>query len=220
MLIHQLQGAFEAAYEKAAASSKPDDWMNAALFAKQFSNAHREAFQQNAEPMGDERSQQLEVFLRLAEVVQADAKETRDRYPAQSERAEQLAAFMKTACKWATHPAPEAAKPVAWVRFTSDGGVEGPIMDGDRRIDDVRRKSGAWTPLFTRAPEAAQALSVPRETLERWQVLAMTVAECGAVVTHEDGTDTPNRGLWRQVDQELRAILTRASDAKGGNDAN
>ncbi|MCM3581807.1 hypothetical protein M3795_15095 [Ralstonia pickettii] len=109
MLIHQLQGAFEAAYEKAAASSKPDDWMNAALFAKQFSNAHREAFQQHSEPMGDERSQQLAVFLRLAEVVQADAKETRDRYPAQSERVDQLAAFMKTACKWAAHPAPEAA---------------------------------------------------------------------------------------------------------------
>lgn len=53
------------------------------------------------------------------------------------------------------------AKPVAWVRFTSDGGYEGPIMDCDRRIDDVRRKSGAWTPLFTRAPEAAQAKVLP-----------------------------------------------------------
>jgi hypothetical protein len=43
MLTHQLQGAFEDAYEKAAASSKPDDWMNAALMGKQFSNAYREA---------------------------------------------------------------------------------------------------------------------------------------------------------------------------------
>ncbi|WP_343618763.1 hypothetical protein [Ralstonia sp.] len=41
MLTHQLQGAFEDAYEKAAASSKPDDWMNAALLGKQFSNAYR-----------------------------------------------------------------------------------------------------------------------------------------------------------------------------------
>lgn len=43
MLTHQLQGAFEDAYEKAAASSQPDDWMNAALLGKQFSNAYREA---------------------------------------------------------------------------------------------------------------------------------------------------------------------------------
>lgn len=54
-----------------------------------------------AEASTYERSQQLGVFLRLAEVVQADSKKTRDRYPAQSERADQLAAFMKTACKWA-----------------------------------------------------------------------------------------------------------------------
>ncbi|MFS2103610.1 hypothetical protein [Ralstonia sp. Ralssp135] len=39
MLTRQVQGAFEAAYEKAAASSQPDDWMNAALLGKQFSNA-------------------------------------------------------------------------------------------------------------------------------------------------------------------------------------
>ena len=58
---------------------------------------------------------------------------------------------------------------------------------------------------------AAQGFRVPRETLVRWQVLAMTVAECGAVVTYEDGTDTPNRRLLRQVDQELRAILARAA---------
>lgn len=41
MLTHQLQGAFEGAYEKAAASCKPEDWMNAALLGKQFSNAYR-----------------------------------------------------------------------------------------------------------------------------------------------------------------------------------
>ena len=53
------------------------------------------------EPNWYERNQQLAVFLRLAEAVQADAKTIHDRYPAQSERADQLAAFMKTACKWA-----------------------------------------------------------------------------------------------------------------------
>ncbi|CAJ0862538.1 hypothetical protein R77567_01657 [Ralstonia sp. LMG 32965] len=42
MLTHQLQSAFEDACEKAAASNKPDDWMNAALLGKQFSNAYRD----------------------------------------------------------------------------------------------------------------------------------------------------------------------------------
>lgn len=69
---------------------------------------------QQAEPGADERSQQLAVFLRLAEVVQADSKKTHDRYPAQSERADQLAAFMKTACKWAAQSGQRAG--VAEVR--------------------------------------------------------------------------------------------------------
>lgn len=48
MLATQLQVAFEDAYSKASASSKPDDWMNAALFAKQFSNAYRDESQHPA----------------------------------------------------------------------------------------------------------------------------------------------------------------------------
>lgn len=34
-------------------------------------------------------------------------------------------------------------QPVAWVRFCSDGTHEGPIMDAT--IEDVRKRSGAWT---------------------------------------------------------------------------
>lgn len=37
-------------------------------------------------------------------------------------------------------------KPVAWIRFRSDGGYEGPIMHA--AMEEVRKKSGAWTPLF------------------------------------------------------------------------
>lgn len=48
MLASQLQVAFEDAYSKASASSQPDDWMNAALLAKQFSNAYREESQHPA----------------------------------------------------------------------------------------------------------------------------------------------------------------------------
>ena len=42
----------------------------------------------------------------------------------------------------------DTEKPVAWIRFCSDGSYEGPIMDA--RIEDVRKKSGAWTPLYAR----------------------------------------------------------------------
>ena len=38
--------------------------------------------------------------------------------------------------------------PLAWIRKRSDGGWEGPIADADKRMDDVRRKCGAWTPLY------------------------------------------------------------------------
>lgn len=67
-----------------------------------------------AEPGAYERSQQLAVFLRLAEVVQADAKTIHDRFPAQSERADQLAAFMKTACKWAVQSGQRAGVAEGW----------------------------------------------------------------------------------------------------------
>ena len=39
------------------------------------------------------------------------------------------------------------ARPVAWIRFCSDGCYEGPIMDA--RMEEVRKQSGAWTPLYT-----------------------------------------------------------------------
>lgn len=40
----------------------------------------------------------------------------------------------------------DTAKPVAWVRYRSDGGFEGPIMDTDTRMCDTRRSF--WTPLY------------------------------------------------------------------------
>lgn len=39
------------------------------------------------------------------------------------------------------------SEPVAWIRYC-DGSYEGPIMDN--LIEDVRKKSGAWTPLFAK----------------------------------------------------------------------
>lgn len=51
----------------------------------------------------------------------------------------------------------ETAKPVAWIRFLSDGCYEGPIADCDKRMDDARRKSGVWTPLYAKTHNAGLA---------------------------------------------------------------
>ena len=47
-------------------------------------------------------------------------------------------------------------EPVFWVRLRSDGLYEGPIHNNV--IEDVRRYSGAWTPLYT-SPPASTATS-------------------------------------------------------------
>ena len=44
-------------------------------------------------------------------------------------------------------------EPVAWIRYC-DGSYEGPIMHN--LMEDVRKKSGAWTPLFERDAEIAR----------------------------------------------------------------
>lgn len=40
--------------------------------------------------------------------------------------------------------------PVAWIRFCSDGSFEGPVAN--RFMEDVRKQSGAWSPLYTHPP--------------------------------------------------------------------
>jgi len=54
--------------------------------------------------------------------------------------------------------AQQQGQAVAWVRYRSDGGIEGPVLD--QHMDDIRRNSGAWTPLgrITATPP-----SVPEE---------------------------------------------------------
>jgi hypothetical protein len=52
------------------------------------------------------------------------------------------------------HLEEQDSEPVAWVRYRSDGGFEGPIMDTDARMCDTRRSF--WTPLYA-APLANEA---------------------------------------------------------------
>ena len=55
-----------------------------------------------------------------------------------------------------------SAEPVAWIRYCFDGSCEGPIMHN--LMEDVRKKSGAWTPLFERDAEIARL----REELKQY----------------------------------------------------
>lgn len=63
----------------------------------------------------------------------------------------------------------DAVRVVAWVRYRSDGGVEGPILDSV--IEDVRRKSGVWKPLVHPALPAAAATSSEIASFEQWYAI-------------------------------------------------
>ena len=58
--------------------------------------------------------------------------------------------------------APSSRKPVAWIRYCSDGTYEGPIIHG--RMEDMRKESGAWTPLYE-APVAPALVPLTKERL-------------------------------------------------------
>ena len=117
------------------------------------------AAQQQAEPGRYERSQQLGVFLRLADVVQADSKKTRDRYPAQSERADQIAAFMRTACKWAAQPGLAAALPDGCKLVPKeptdamlDRGAEAVVAARKIPLTGYGIAAHAWSAMYAAAP--------------------------------------------------------------------
>ena len=91
------------------------------------------------------------------------------------------------------------AAPVAWIRFCSDGGIEGPLLDSSKNMCDVRRKSGAWTPLY------------PRPSLPAAQGLSDEQAE--ELVRRVETSVGMNREAWDCIDAKeiVRAILTSAA---------
>lgn len=53
-----------------------------------------------------------------------------------------------------------STEPLFWYRPRTDGGYEGPLHNG--QIEDVRKASGAWVPLFAgAAPVSAEPVAVP-----------------------------------------------------------
>lgn len=79
-------------------------------------------------------------------------------------------------------PKPAEGGAVAWIRFCSDGGWEGPIHD--REMDDIRRRSGKWTPLGVIAPAAAtraeDARPAPKPVPKCLRCGALTDLVCGS----------------------------------------
>ncbi|SDV47943.1 hypothetical protein [Chitinasiproducens palmae] len=80
--------------------------------------------------------------------------------------------------------AAQKQEPAAWVRYRSDGGFEGPIMDTDARMCDTRR--GFWTPLF-----AGPAIEVAPDNS---QAAALSAANRG-----EDARDAARYRRWRDA---------------------
>jgi hypothetical protein len=64
-------------------------------------------------------------------------------------------------------------EPAAWIRFRSDGGIEGPHCD----IDDVRKRSGVWTPLYT-VPQPDAELVALRKDAERYRFARHNDNDC------------------------------------------
>ncbi len=106
--------------------------------------------------------------------------------------------------------APEAAAPVAWIRFRSDGGYEGPIMDA--AMEEVRKKSGAWTPLVA-APVASQpAGGVEPSGYVRGLLDAAAIArqfndECADAISTQAGCATPSPAAAVQTEQASDYVL-------------
>lgn len=97
--------------------------------------------------------------------------------------------------------------PVAWVRFCSDGGISGPLMDSDKRMDGTRRTSGAWTPLILASALAAQMAKIATLTEEIEQL--------------SEARDEAERGPWPEwAEKALKAIRSHTGydgfdDAEG-----
>ena len=55
-------------------------------------------------------------------------------------------------------------------------------------------------------------VQVPRQLIEKWQVLSETVRDFGVVIKDIDGEPTPNAALWRDVSEEIRSLISHPDD--------
>lgn len=93
-----------------------------------------------------------------------------------------------------------AQEPVAWIRFASDGGYDGPIADVDRRMDGIRKNSGAWTPLYTTPPDQTARIALLEGLLRESE-------EALSACTTEEGAELAELVRARQTLERIRAAL-------------
>lgn len=120
----------------------------------------------------------------------------------------------------APQPAAQVAgqEPMFWVRLCGDGLYEGPIHNA--RIEEVRRQSGAWSPLYLgAAPQPAVAAgAVDALDAARLDYLQQTGSTVEVLPGVEFGDAWRFRvgGLHAAVGPDLRAAIDAALAARRG----
>lgn len=115
--------------------------------------------------------------------------------------------------------APLSGEPVAWIRYCSDGTYEGPLMNA--QIEDVRKRSGAWTPLY-----ASPLLALTAEQLltdayaegrrDEQQELSSVLPGTTYMDPPDGGAPTILEQLQRQAKDAARYLSIRAALLSGG----
>ncbi len=94
------------------------------------------------------------------------------------------------------------SEPVAWIRYCSDGGYEGPIHTS--RMDAVRKNSGVWTPLRAAAPVRELAGEPDSKALNLLRGLHKVVAD---LAPHFDKPVTDeNVPRWLALNSAQQAV--------------
>ncbi|WP_447578333.1 hypothetical protein [Achromobacter kerstersii] len=118
--------------------------------------AHKTLSKLRAE--GVQAGDEQESFNALSDLVNALRERHYGRMPEEVQQAYDRAwTIVFTAPTATLASAPVAGEALFWYRPCSDGGYEGPIHND--RIEDVRKRSGAWVPLHA-APYACKAARI------------------------------------------------------------
>lgn len=74
-----------------------------------------------------------------------------------------------------TAPAAQEAEPLYWVRIGSDGDHYGPLPHAS--MGDVRKRSGAWTPLYTHPPRPQEDVGAVPAAAPTQEAAPLTYSE-------------------------------------------
>lgn len=110
-------------------------------------------------------------------------------------------------------------EPLFWYRPRSDGGYEGPLHNG--QIEDVRKASGAWVPLFAgAAPVSAEPVAVPECPFHcGWDGLHKIAVQDAAYLARlqwlgdEEGVSVPRVIVMSSMDYLIQVCRTMLNAA-------